>query len=621
MVFFHVYTAAAHLNLRIYPLVDRVTYYVNFQAYATTQELADHVILVSLLVVWLFCSLVHKKTRYASMAAAGLAVVAGSILYSAIQTGESSQLLDVVALLSLPVASGLMLYNKYSAKKVLKNQNYDLVVRYGALVGIAAGAMTLAYSLVPITTGSDLTSVPVRSFAHDIFLVMAAVSPALMILLIACFPVKILINTIARAVPKPVEEGQGRGSLSEMMRRDGSRIGREKRIVFLSLIVGLSILIAITPHLGTVNPDGQRVGVDTGFYVNWVRALDNASNSREFFNEAFILQAQGDRPFSLIIILALWKVAEYAAGTAADLFLVVEFLPLILAPALAIVVYFLARELTRNDFVSLTAAFLTVVSYHALIGVYAGFYANWLALIFGYLSLLFLFRYLKGGGRANFAFFTGLMLVTLFTHVYTWSILAIASGVFLVVAAAKNYGVISGGVRKYAIVLLIGLMATVVVDLAKATLTGTSGGVGEDLEIAGNLAGPEQFVSRWNNLTYTVTTFVGGIFANFILIGLTLYWLVRNRMSEMTTAFLMIFLSVGLLPFLFGEWVIQTRVFYNIPFQIPAAIALFWVTRRSGTMIVPAAVFLWLVTIALLIASNFYFVAPTAPPEEVGRLP
>jgi hypothetical protein len=70
-------------------------------------------------------------------------------------------------------------------------------------------------------------------------------------------------------------------------------------------------------------------------------------------------------------------------------------------------------------------------------------------------------------------------------------------------------------------------MSTVIIDLGMTSISGSSGGIERDLEVANTLAGAEQFLLRWNNLSYTTTTFVGGLFANFLVLGLGLYiWLV-----------------------------------------------------------------------------------------------
>ena len=100
---------------------------------------------------------------------------------------------------------------------------------------------------------------------------------------------------------------------------------------------------------------------------------------------------------------------------------VIEHFPLILGPGLVLALYFLTLELTRNEKIALIAAFLGAVSFHTLVGIYAGFYANWLALIVGYISIVFLFRYLRSGRPSDIVIFSILLIGVLFLHVYTWT--------------------------------------------------------------------------------------------------------------------------------------------------------------------------------------------------------
>jgi hypothetical protein len=401
------------------------------------------------------------------------------------------------------------------------------------------------------------------------------------------------------------------GSIIGYLKRDGStlsleekRISISRKVILLAFIVSLSVMLAIIPHLPSVNKDAQPVGVDTPYYVTWVTALEDSQDAIDFFNQAFVIQNQGQRPLSLLFIYALDEIP----GT--DLFFVIEYLPLILGPALALTFYFLTRELTSNDLAAVLAAFITVVSFHTLIGIYAGFYANWIALIVGNLSFVFLFRFLKKGGTFNILLFGLLTLTTLLSHVYTWSILTIAAGVFLAVEMARSRKVHI--IQRNAALLLGVLVFSVAVDVGRAYVAGTSGGIESDLNLAQNFVSPDQFVLRWNNLSYTTTTFVGGLFANFIILGLGLYWLARTEVADRTSIFLMVFLSVGILPFLFGEWVIQTRVFYDLPFQIPAAIALTHIVG-IGKSFRPIPILIWFVVMAIMAVSNFYLVVPELP--------
>ena len=61
-----------------------------------------------------------------------------------------------------------------------------------------------------------------------------------------------------------------------------------------------------------------------------------------------------------------------------------------------------------------------------------------------------------------------------------------------------------------------------------------------------------------------------------------MYWLYHSKLSEQSSIFLLIFLSLGVIPLFIGSIVIQARVFFDIPFQIPAAIALTYMRKHSG---------------------------------------
>jgi hypothetical protein len=147
-----------------------------------------------------------------------------------------------------------------------------------------------------------------------------------------------------------------------------------------------------------------------------------------------------------------------------------------------------------------------------------------------------------------------------------------------------------------------------VVDISKVLLTGSSGGIEQDIELAQRGLGIEQFNLRWQIFTTTIHHVVGGIFSNFIILTLGLVWVLKSNMREPSTVFLIIFLSAGLVPLFFGSWDIQTRVFYNMPFEIPAAIGLYYISKRSGSILVPLAGCAWLVAVSLYTVMNFYLI-------------
>jgi hypothetical protein len=142
-------------------------------------------------------------------------------------------------------------------------------------------------------------------------------------------------------------------------------------------------------------------------------------------------------------------------------------------------------------------------------------------------------------------------------------------------------------------------------------LTGSAGGITQDLKIANESAGIEQFSQRWIILAETIQIYVGGQFSNFIILGLCLYGLFMFNLRKTSSIFIVIFLSIGILPLYFGDWLIQVRVIYNIPFQIPAAIALTHLTRQTSMRILVVPICIWLIAMPIIAVSNFYLVLPS----------
>ena len=208
--------------------------------------------------------------------------------------------------------------------------------------------------------------------------------------------------------------------------------------------------MVVIPHQDVTNKDNKDVGVDTHFYVEEISALMNTTSINELFNQTFITIQHGDRPFTLLLFLMMAKIIP-----SDNVSYVFDNVPIILGPALVLAVYFLTRQLTSNDITSLLSGFITAISFQNLVGIYAGSYANWLALIVGYLSIAFLFRSLKRTSKLNVGLFLVLLITLFFTHIYTWSILTIVMGIFLLVLLKTKYYE-----RKNIIILLVVLSSS-----------------------------------------------------------------------------------------------------------------------------------------------------------------
>jgi hypothetical protein len=197
----------------------------------------------------------------------------------------------------------------------------------------------------------------------------------------------------------------------------------------------------------------------------------------------------------------------------------------------------------------------------------------------------------------------------LLTHVWTWTIFVLVFAIFLaVMLRASDYS------RKGIILLLLVTLASVAIDVARISITGSISGIVADTEIAGVYTGSEEYIQRWTILIETINIWIGGQFSNFIVIALGLYWLFSSTLRNASNIFLFIFISTAIIPLFVGNSLLQVRVLYNIPFQIPAAIGLSYMINRAGAnnRIFVAASIMWLIAMSIIAVSNFYLVTPSS---------
>jgi hypothetical protein len=591
---FYIYLLASYFKISIHILQDRVVYDTFFSDIYITNRYVDHIIVIFGILLWLILSL-KGKTRLT------ISAIYGAFFTIAI-LANIEVIIDILAVISVPIVVSLLIYNNATSKSIVNLGRQSLFINYLTIIGIAVGIISIIISSELILFSTQLSDIlSIRDYAYDLFVLISSFSPILMVLLILCFPVKLMINEMMRTTSKGKK-----GSSKSNSILSHAFMGLGTRIALIMVFMLLSIIMAVIPHQPTINKDNQKVGVDTDSYANgWVKGLVSSNNFQGFLRQAFIVQNQGDRPLALIFLFATIKIVNADPSYTID-----YVVPLILGPALVLVVYFLTQELMSNNIVSLLASFLTAISFHTLIGIYAGYYANWFALIIGYLSFVFLIRFLKKPHKFTLAVYSSLLLLLLFSHVYTWTVLTLFTGIFLIVMLIFNYYP-----RKRIILLLLIVLSSVAVDVAKFSITSSSGGSGglaRDVQIANTGVGLKQFSQRWSNLVATMQVYFGAQYSNCIILGLSLYWLFKSNLREVHDIFIIIFLSIGLIPLFFGDWVVQARVLYDIPFQIPAAVALTFVKKQAvnGNLFL-LFVCIFIIAMSVRTVSNFYFVSPS----------
>lgn len=581
IAYFYFFVIGSAFQTKVYTFEHRVTYENIFQTHITTLNI-DALVTISATMAWVYFSL---KNRYVK---SGILIVFS--VFPLLYLVNHDTILVLGAELTIPVIVSLIIIDKFRGNKIL-NHDAQLSISYTTIVTIVFASLGISSLTLFFISGSTMSEV--EKYPYAVYQeLLSILTPIVMAALVFCLPLKILLNTFLDKLKMK--------RYSILLDTTEVRLDRKKLIIYLSLCIILGIAAAVIPHSAVINPNHERLGVDTPRYVLWLNLMKNETAAP--FQLALKDIASGDRPLTLIILFLMAEVSK------ADPFQVAEYSPIIFASALVLVTFFLTRQLTSNDKIALISSFLSAISFQTLIGIYSGFYANWLALILGYLVFALLLRNLKTPSKFSAAALALTMSGVLLAHVYTWTIVISVAFVFLFVVLMLNYYA-----RRRIFVLYLILSSSIAVDILKSTWIGSSSGLEVDLSVGVTHGlGISQFGERLKTLADTVQIYYGGVYANIAILGLVIYWLIHCRTRESANIFIMIFLSTALVPLFLGDYVLQSRVLYNVPFQIPAAISLYYIGRNNGKMI---SIALLLITgyLSLHILANLGYVPPDNP--------
>lgn len=545
------------MEASVFSLNHRVTYERIFSNHLTTFNI-DLFILLGAGLSWFFFTLRSRTVR----------IITTILLLTALILVflDMLQIPIIIGTLLLPAVVTLIFINRWMNNKILlidSNLTLNYIAAISGLIAFLA-ILDLAYfSFIGISPKTN------DKIGYGIYQeLLGIMTPILMGILVLCLPVKVVLISIKDNIRRffdPV-----------LIPISNDRITNKAILVSISTIIILGLAFVVVPHLSNLNPYGERIGVDTPRYVLWLTKMNNQTSNP--IQIAFRDLSSGDRPLTLIILFVITE------NFKVDPTRVVEYSPLFLSPLLILATFFLTRQLTSNDRISIIAAFLTAISFQALVGIYSGFYANWLALVFGYFALTLILRFLERGSKFLIPLILLTIISSLLSHTYTWSIIiGVAFILLLVLQSTKRYK------KSRFVILYLVLFSSVVIDISKAIFIGGSIGFESDLNVGVSHGfGISQFSDRLKTLADIVQTYYGGIMSNVSILGLGVYWLIRSRISELSSIFMIIFFSSALIPLFLGDWVFQSRVLYEIPFQIPAAIALFFIWKENHKIVAVA---------------------------------
>jgi len=508
--------------------------------------------------------------------------ILGGFLFLAVYLGIQNEFaIDVYALLMLPVTISVIIFNHYKENKFFKKSHHWKNLLYTSIAVLFCFELFvlflwIAFSFSPEFVKESILWHPV-SLEYDMFYAMALASTALVIFISFWFltrPASWIILDSFQQTRKKIQD-----------------LNFQPNVLFnpkimLIIALGVSVIFAVYPYMPTINPQYTWVSVDEHAYLRFINKINEQETISETLRQAFIT-SNGDRPLSLLAIYSL-QVLGISLESA------VRFFPVLLGPALVFSVYLFVNEGLKNRHYAAYAALLTAFSYQIVVGIYAGFLANWLGLAVVFLCLLFLHRLWEKPSLLNYAVVFGLVAVSLMVHVYVGAFLIATILAFGIISAAKYRHDNEQKKKIFAIFSIFGIFATIILVrlfLFPSVLV-------ENLFSEGGIQfSIEEFRNRWLNFPRFMHYYVGGFFANSVLLAFAFVWTLYAKYEKTFDRILLSTLVIGTIPLIFGDHVFQSRIFYDIPIQIAAALMIYRIVNTRGFHSIFAKIALSLITI------------------------
>src|SRR5438309_5362434 len=341
-------------------------------------------------------------------------------------------------------------------------------------------------------------------------------------------------------------------------------LSRPRLLLIISLAA--SILLAFAPYRPDLNPNGTLVGVDSPTYVTWISQM-LAKPVPQALQYSFVGGLDGSRPLLLVV---LYMVASLGVSPSQ----IIEYLPMILAPLLALSSYAFVRFGHGSKSLAGLTALFTPFSFYLTVGLWGGYYANMLALVFAYLFLTLLLLFSKSPSIPKYCATFALSVALFLTHPWTWVLIATAGLVFALSLWRETHLTIH--LKSIAGIVIAG----VALDVLKSTLFATRT-VAADL--ATKLPTSGQAFSFWFNIVDGLLYTHSGLLGSWIILGVGLFAVFALRFRDWFERLVLLWVATASIPFLILDSYNQTRIVYDLPIPVLMATALLFFLPVLGT--------------------------------------
>ena len=373
-------------------------------------------------------------------------------------------------------------------------------------------------------------------------------------------------------------------------------------LLLLASPVILSFLVALYPFAPRLNANMNPIGVDFPFYEELLKKSAN----QDFFSviTGFFFELP-DRPLSLFLMYFVKCASGLPAST------VVQFSPLILAPALVAAAYFFMHETKTLIHASLLAAFLAVFSFHVTVVMYGFLLSNWMALIGSYLFMGFYFSSIQKKSYTRRAVALLLSISLLFTHSWTWGMSIGVLAVYLLLTMIHHRKNLTA-IRFESRLLIILILINVAVCVTRNYILGLSAGNFEALRLVQNTVSVGALESFGHDLLYTLFHTMYGLFVNPMALLLAVFGsFIMVSDDTPVNRYLTAWLLGSCIFFVLGSgWVIKSRILVNLPLPVLEAVGLVGITYMVKKIFEPdkaSVINLLVISFILLAGLNYAF--------------
>ena len=337
------------------------------------------------------------------------------------------------------------------------------------------------------------------------------------------------------------------------------------RIIF-TLAIALGALLSVTLYRPDLNPTMALVGVDAHFYAQWLTQMVQQTPGGAI-SYAMGTASWGSRPMLLIPLYLVVLSGLLTVNQA------VEALPFVLAPLLAVATFAFVREGTQNNNLASTSSLLTLFSFTTTLGLWAGFYTNWLALAETYLFFAVFLSCVRLVKPSKVVLLTLASLAILLTHPWTW-LLVLSVAIVNALTLWKN----EGKVKLFESVLVV-VVSGIILDLVKMLAFGASSSA-QDASLNLVHASTSEFLNFWPNVVDGLLFTYTGLLGNTAILGLSLFAIFFLKIEDHFDRLLITWVGISSIPFLLLPAILQTRIVYDLPFPILTAMGSYRIVTR-----------------------------------------